>query len=796
MKEQDKSDERQATAESAGIEQALKESEERFRSIFENAAVMVALVDKDGYVLEANEAAGRFLGYPRAELVGMHFSKFTHPEDLARDRELYNSLARGERPGYVLETRYVRKDGQIVWGRLNLSVVPDAQGGKVYSVAVCEDITERKRIREALAESEEKYRLVVEKAQEGIYVAQDGKIRFVNPAAAKFVECSQEELQGQPLEDFIHPDDRSMVLQRHYRRLAGEDFPSRYTLRIVTKTGKVKWAEQDAVMIQWERRPAALVFITDVSERKVAEEELKCKEQLMTQIIDFLPDATFVIDSEGRVVFWNRAIEELTGVKAEDMLGKGNLEYSLAFYSDRRPVLIDLATRRDLMTEQRYAYVRQEGDVLISETNPEALKFGSRHLWNTARALYDEEGNIIGAIESIRDITEKKQAEQVLLRTERLTAIADLAGGVAHNFNNLLQIVIGNLELALQDLESGNEESAREFLEQVLVTARSGAATVRNLQDFARVRAELGPSEATVLDLSQLLGQAIEVSKPLWRSLAEKEGIHITMNKHIEKGCLVKGVESELFEVLVNLIKNAVEAISREGAIRIDLVREDDHAVVRVHDTGRGIAQSDLGKVFEPFWGTKGVGIGTGMGLSVSHGIVQRHGGEISVESTLGKGTVFTVKLPLVREPGEGAATEQESPLAKDLSVLIVDDMPPITRLVEKTLTRCGLKAFSAASGEQALEIFKNQTIDVVICDLAMPGMNGWEVGKALRELCRERDIPKVPFILLTGWGGQALEQAKLAESGVDALVEKPISVKKLLQSVREVTATAAPTTS
>lgn len=796
MKDQDKTHKRQATAETAGIELALKESEERFRSIFENAAVMVALVDKNGFVLEANEAAGRFLGYPRAELVGMHFSKFTHPEDLARDRELYESLARGERPGYVLETRYVRKDEQIVWGRLNISVIPDAEGHKKYSVAVCEDITDRKRIREALAESEEKYRLVVEKAREGIYVLQDGKFRFVNPATAKLAECALEELLDQPFEPFIHPDDKNTVLERHYRRLAGEDFPGRYILRIVTKTGKVKWVEQDAVMIQWEQRPAALVFVTDVSERKLAEEELKRKEQLMTQIIDFLPDATFVIDREGRVVFWNRAIEEMTGVKALDMLGKGDYEYSLAFYSDKRPVLIDLVTRRDLMAERRYAYVKQEGDALISETNPEALKFGSRHLWNTARALYDEEGDIVGAIESIRDITEQKQAEQVLLKTERLTAIADLAGGVAHNFNNLLQIVIGNLELALQDLESGNEESAREFLEQVLVTARSGAATVRNLQDFARVRADLGPSEATVLDLSQLLNQAIEVSKPLWRSLAEKEGIHITMNKHIAKGCLVKGVESELFEVLVNLIKNAVEAISQKGEIRIDLAQQDDQAVVRVHDTGHGIAQSDLGKVFEPFWGTKGVGIGTGMGLSVSHGIVQRHGGEISVESTQGKGSVFTVKLPLVSEPGERAPSEQESALAQDLSVLIVDDMPPITRLVEKTLTRCGLKAFSATSGEQALEIFQDHKIDLVICDLAMPGMNGWEVGKAIQELCRERSVPKVPFILLTGWGGQALEQTKLAESGVDALVEKPISVKKLMQSVREVTATAAQTSS
>jgi len=250
---------------------------------------------------------------------------------------------------------------------------------------------------------------------------------------------------------------------------------------------------------------------------------------------------------------------------------------------------------------------------------------------------------------------------------------------------------------------------------------------------------------------------------------------------------LVDGKENEMFEVLVNLIKNAAEALLVGGEIRIKTFLQGDNVILQVIDTGAGVSRENLKRVFEPFWSTKGVATGTGMGLAVSHGIIVRHGGTISVESGQGKGTTFTVRLPLAEESAETAKTRGEKILQLRLNVLVIDDMIPIVMLIEKMLTKHGQTVFSATGGADALDTFRNNRVDLVICDLGMPGMNGWEVGKAIRTICQEKGIPKTPFILLTGWGGQALEEGKILESGVDAVVEKPLDHKKLMEVITKV---------
>jgi two-component system cell cycle sensor histidine kinase/response regulator CckA len=200
-----------------------------------------------------------------------------------------------------------------------------------------------------------------------------------------------------------------------------------------------------------------------------------------------------------------------------------------------------------------------------------------------------------------------------------------------------------------------------------------------------------------------------------------------------------------------------------------------------------GIKTEHLKKVFEPFWSTKEMTTGTGMGLAVSHGIISRHGGSISVESEEGKGTIFTVMLRSAKEPQEVPTASVAKMLRSKLNMLVVDDMAVIVMHLVAMLKKHRQTVFSAMSAEEALEIFRNNKIDMVICDLSMPGMNGWEMGKGVQAICKARGLPKTPFILLTGWGGQALEQEKLVESGVDAVVEKPIDYRKLMATVTEV---------
>ena len=209
--------------------------------------------------------------------------------------------------------------------------------------------------------------------------------------------------------------------------------------------------------------------------------------------------------------------------------------------------------------------------------------------------------------------------------------------------------------------------------------------------------------------------------------------------------------------------------------------------VITVRDTGTGIAEEDLSKVFQPFWSSKGVGIGKGMGLAVTHGLVKRHGGTISAQSKVGKGTTFTIRLPLAHEPVTKTEQSSMSTSGDRLTILVIDDDVNIAALLERICAKAGHTVFRTVTGEEGIAVFHKETVDLVISDLGMPGMNGWDVGKSIRSICQEKGVSKPPFILLTGYGGQELEKDKITESGVDAVVAKPIDRDTVISTVQEI---------
>ena len=254
-------------------EEALRQSEERFRSVFHNAFVGMAIVNPEGHVAEANEPFCRFLGYSREELIGRHFTEFTHPEDMSIDSDLYAALLDDERLSYSIDKRYMRK-GEVVWGRLSVSLIKDEAGQLENTIVVREDITERKRAEEALRGGEEKYRLLVENANEAIFVVQEERLKFVNRKVLEILGYTQEEITSRPFSDLIHPEDREMVLDNYLRRLRGETVPPTYAFRVIDKDGNTRWVELGAVKIDWEGKPATLSFATDITDRKRAEGEM------------------------------------------------------------------------------------------------------------------------------------------------------------------------------------------------------------------------------------------------------------------------------------------------------------------------------------------------------------------------------------------------------------------------------------------------------------------------------------------------------------------------------------------
>lgn len=291
--------------------------------------------------------------------------------------------------------------------------------------ALEEELAELRKSRQTLVEGELFLRIIAENSLAGIYIVQNGKFRFLNANATSFAGYGPEELIGRSSYYIVHAEDRAMVKQNARAMLQGKR-KSPYEFRIISKISKIRWIMEMVTPIIYEGKPAILGNSMDITERKLKDDVLRESEQRLTDIIAFLPDATLAIDTEGKVIIWNRAIEEMTGIPAKDMLDKGNYEYALPFYHVRRPLLVDLLLKPDSQSQMKYSILSKQHDLLIAEAESPFLKGKRAFLWGKASPLYDTRGKIMGAIETIRDITDRKLAEEGLRESERrLSGIID-----------------------------------------------------------------------------------------------------------------------------------------------------------------------------------------------------------------------------------------------------------------------------------------------------------------------------------------------------------------------------------
>lgn len=503
-------------------------------------------------------------------------------------------------------------------------------------------------------------------------------------------------------------------------------------------------------------------------EKRLKESEARYRAIVEDQtelICRFSPEMLITFVNGAYCRFWRKDSEELVGKSIFEHVPK----------EDRETIAVRLASLKWESPATGFEFrVTSPGGVVRWQD------------W-TARALFDAQGELVEIQTVGRDITDRKNAEGIALRAARFKAIADLSGGVSHNFNNLLQIILGSADLALNLLKERDLEAVGSLLSQIVESARFGGKVVKSLQDFTEGLAEGHVQRGKVLDLSETVEHAVEISRPWWKTQPEEKGMHIHLDTDLSRGSLVTGHESDLCEVALALIKNSAEAMPNGGVIRIATAVENDAVVLVIQDSGPGISKENLSKVFEPFWTSKGPPY-TGMGLAAALGMVKRHGGEISVESELGEGTVFTVRLPRAKALPDGdAVLIKTEELAFKLRILAVDDDPLIATLLEDLLTKFGQTVLSTISGAAAIEYFRDNEVDLVICDLVMPSMNGWEVFKRLRAICDESGRVKPPFIMMTGWCGQELEQNNIAACGVDEIVAKPVETANLLEAIRRV---------
>ncbi len=642
-----------------------------------------------------------------------------------------------------------------------------------------QEVAERKRTEQALKQSEEHYRIFFETSRDCVFMTSlDEQLIDFNDVALEMFGYApggrDELLQTNVANVYANTEQR----EAHVALVSKQGFSKEYPVDLRKKDGTIIHTLITAIA---RRDPQGTIIgfqgtVRDITERKRAEEVLQTTLQRFYTILSSLYAAVLLVSDEGRVEFANQAfcdVFDLDGPPS-DLHGLGAVEM--------------IKKIQDVYAQPAEAVARIQA--VIAQQRPLrgeeiAMHGGKTYLADFIPILID--GKRYGRLWHHQDITDRKRMEEHALQSARLRAVADLSSGVAHHFNNLLQIIMGNTSLSLTDLESGDLSEVKTSLEKMLQAATLGAETVRRLQTFADTRTAVTEHECAVFDIATIVRNAAEVSKPRWKADPEKRGIKIDLQLNIQEGCLVKGQESEMFEVIVNLVKNAAEALPEGGDIEVKTYREADEVVVTVHDTGTGIAEEDLPKVFQPFWSSKGVGIGKGMGLAVAHGLARRHGGSISVQSKAKAGTTFTVRLPSAHEPVRITEEPAKTAATDNPTILVIDDDEDIAILIERICAKAGHTVFRALSGEEGLAIFNKEPVDMVISDLGMPGMNGWGVGKAIRSICQGRGIAKPAFILLTGYSGQELEKEKIAESGVDAIVPKPIDSATVLAIVQEI---------
>jgi signal transduction histidine kinase/ActR/RegA family two-component response regulator len=387
-------------------------------------------------------------------------------------------------------------------------------------------------------------------------------------------------------------------------------------------------------------------------------------------------------------------------------------------------------------------------------------------------------------------IAEQERIREQFSQMEKLSALGELASGVAHDFNNTLAGILGRAQLILR---SNDPEKIQRGLNIIIKTAEDGAKTVKRIQDFARQRRD---HDFELVTIDSILFDVSEITRPRWKDRAEASNVQITLDLQIRSKARVMGDESELREVLVNMVFNAVDAMPNGGNLTLAAEDVKDSVVISVGDTGTGMPPEVKSRIFDPFFTTKGKA-GMGLGLAVSFGIIRRHEGSVEVESEVGAGTKFKIILPKAAVAEESAtvvdvASKIPSSEAANLiptpsfegpqpQILVVDDEEAVRELLRDLLESEGFRVYLAPGGREALNLFAVQRFDGIFTDVGMPGMSGWELAHAVRQ--RNETIP---IAVITGWG-EAVGSDEQKEARVDWVVTKPFRAERISELAQEI---------
>jgi PAS domain S-box-containing protein len=762
---------------------SLRESEERYRAVFENAAVGIDTLDRDGRITRANPALSNMLGYTEAELKGLTFEEITYPDDRQISKQNLESLMIGERDLYKLVKRYLRKDGEIVWGDLSTSSIKDANGYHIGTVGVIADITDRKLAEITLRDSESRFRCLMETIPDALVVYDDlGRVNFVNKTFERLYGWSTEELVGKPLTNFVPPPENEITRQAWERTLRGEKVV--FETQRWTKEGKVLDLQiSTAILLNIDgKHTDSIVIHRDITARNKEQEALHNSERTLNTILATSPVGIGLI--QDRKFTWsNDAGLKMFGFEnQEEIIGQSTrIVYPSEEEYERVGRDLYAALQSGRIAETVTRFLRKDGTIFDARMRMRSVDPSS-----SQNLMIVVTTDITG---QIRAEQEKESLRTQLFQSQKLEALGTLVGGIAHDFNNMLQIMLGYSQFLLEDKKKG--EPGYEDLQTIIETGRGGAELVNKLLAFG----QQGQVFPVPLDLNHQINQ---LSTLISHTLPQVVQVDLDLTDGPTTICADHG---QLEQLIMNLAINASEAMPNGGTLKIATknvsfndeycrphpgVKPGSYLMLSISDNGRGMDKATLAKVFDPFFSTKERGStrGTGLGLSVVKGIVQQQGGHVTAESELGKGTTLKVYFPAIEASLMTAKTIVPTVQSGGAeTILVVEDNIPVAEFEQKVLENAGYTVIVATNGQAALDIYQTRKagISLVILDLLMPEMSGRD---CLMELLKID--PSVKVLIASGYAPED-ELHKEIRPLVKGFLQKPFAMTQLLDAVGSV---------
>ena len=634
------------------------------------------------------------------------------------------------------------------------------------------ETVKRKRAEEALRESEEKYRTILESVEDGYFeVDIRGNFTFFNDSLCKIHGYSKNELMGMNNREYMDEKTAKKVYQT-FNKVYTTGKPARgFEWEIIRKDG-TKGHVQSSVSLINDAEGQLIGFrgiLRDVTERKKMETELILARNFLKNILDSSIDGITTTDLQGNVIYISPRTRDMLGYRQKEIVGKKIYSLYANGKEDAKAIMKELREKGELK-DHEMRFIRKDGELIDINLSASLLK--------------NEKGEVIGTLGIYRDITEKNKLLTQLHQAQKIEALGTLAGGIAHNFNNLLMAVMGNTSLILLDTAPDNPNYER--LMNIEKQVQSGSKLTRQLLGYARE----GRYEIRPISLSQVVKETSDTF-----ATTKKE---IRVHQELAKDLFgINADQGQIEQVLMNLYVNAADAMPGGGDLFLKTtnithkdmrgkpykVKSGNYVLLAVRDTGIGMDKKTKNKVFDPFFTTKGMGKGTGLGLASVYGIIKAHGGYIDVKSKKGQGTTFCIYLPASKKRVEKTAKGAEKITEGEGTILLVDDEEMILDVSVQLLKILGYKVIEARGGKEAVDIYRQakDKIDMVLLDMVMPEMCG---GKAYDLM---KDInPNVKVLLSSGYSidGQATE---ILNRGCDGFIQKPFSMKGLSQRIREI---------